>query len=378
MEYYFKITKEEYLQTMEAMLRDKRKRPVNLILFFLMTVCQLGFVIWHIATSGIDPAKAVALLVCSLVICGMQLYFQLGLRTRAKKQMERDMSRGSISEDFWKQQHLVLHDDLLRLKCGKSELRYDCAFFSKAQEMGNMLLLSFTRRKEVHQLMVPLSAFKGEGSAEFIEALEASKKSSISAGLKENRVQRPEDCEFSVEYSYKLKSFCRDQVRAARLAYAGRVAWNVSTLARLAGSLYIMRLVVSGSFSSVGWAVVAVCVVILLVYPVLLVFTPVCALIIRRNIGALFGGLDTINCSLDIAENKLWHIGDSFDNVIDLSRIIAVVKAKDLTVLYFKGNIAITVPLNTADNPKLQRMVVYLEALADINWRNRSIIERLH
>ncbi len=377
MEYYFKITQEEYLQTLEALLRDRRKSIFNIIIFFVMTVGQLGFVIWHIASSGIDPAMAVVLLVCSLAICALQLFHQLGLRTRAKSQMMRDMNKGNISEEFWKQQHLTLRDDLLSLKCGKSVLKYDCAYFSKAQEVDNMLLLNFRRGKDIHQLMIPLSIFKGEGSAEFVKALEASKKSSLNAGFQENRVERPENCDFSLEYSYSFKDFCRHQVRAARLAYTSRVGWTLSTIARVAAAVYLVWHIASGSFESNGWVVFSVCVIVLLIYPLIIAFTPLCPLIVKRNITSLFGGLDSIDCSLDVCENKLWYIGDSFDNVIDLSKIVDVVKAKDMTVFYFKDNTAITVPFGTSGSHDTLRMAFHLESIADINWRSRSRKEKL-
>ena len=374
----FTISQEEYCHAVELMLRQRRKTPANILIFLFMTVVQFGFALWNFFSSSQPDSVKTVLLIISACIFIVQIIYQFSLRGRAKAQMELDIRKGKISSDFWSRQYLALRDDVFIVKCGKSELKYDCAYYSSVKELDNMLLICFTRGKTVHQLMVPVSAFSSaEQVDEFLAAMEQSKRNSITTGLKLENHKRPEEPEYSVAFSYDLASFCKDQVKAARGAYLDRIGWTLSTVARLAASIFLIYHIIIGSYESTSFSVFVVCIIIVLLYPLILAFTPLCSLLVKNNARVLFCGMDSISCTIDAFDGTLYYKSEVFYNEIPLENVYSVVCAKLFTAFYLKDNSVLTIPYATAKNADTARLAYYVDAIADINWKNRSFKEKM-
>ena len=379
MELQYTITKEEYEKTVEALLRRRRNSPLSLILLTLLTVGQFGGVLAAILRYRTSPGQTALLLGLSLAICAIQIFYRCATGLRARSQTARAIQRGQIREDFWKKQRLRLQDDLLSLRCGKTELSYDCAYYSGSSEAAGTLLLVFARGKTAHQLMVPASAFASDGQKRaFLDALQAGKLRSIQAGFARDRSARPENADFSLAWRYSRRDFARDQVRAVRAAYTRRVGWTLPRIARLAAAAFLLYHFIRGSYESTGMQVFITLVLLLLLYPLLISFTPFCRLIVRRNTDSLFAGLEEQACTLDLAENKLYFYGDTFQNELDLKRLYDVAETGGCAVLYWKDNTVITLPPDAAARPEAQGMLTVLRRTSDENWRSRRGKDLLH
>lgn len=372
------ITKEDYLETLILMLKEKRKTPVNVIIFLMMTVIQLSFAIWCAVKYGRSNNSIYILLALSIGICVLQIVYQLGIRLRAKTQMNRDIRKGNISPDFWSKQYISLSDRVFTLKCGKNELKYDCKYFSKAQTVGNILLLSFRKEKTVHQIMIPLAALESAvGTETFLNKLTEAKNDSIHPEADTTSGLRPESASYSVTFVYDINTFCRDQVRAARYAYTDRIGWTFSNIARLIAAAFLIYHIAAGSYESTSFLIFVVIIIALLIYPLIITFTPICRLLVKRNIKTLFGELDVLRCSLDISGDELYYVGDTFRNIIPLSQIYSVVAGARVTVIFLKDNTTITIPYSTSNNRETSRMALFLDTVADENWHSRTTREKL-
>lgn len=373
MELQYTFTKEEYEKTVEALLRRRRNSPLSLILLALLTVGQFGGVLAAILRYHTPPGQTALLLGLSLAICAIQIFYRYATGLRARSQTARAIQRGQIREDFWKKQRLRLQDDLLTLRCGKTELSYDCAYYSGSSQAAGTLLLGFTKGKTVHQLMVPSSAFASDAQKQaFLDALQDGKLRSIRAGYAKARGPRPENADFSLTWRCSRRDFARDQVRAVRAAYTRRVGWTLPQIARLAAAGFLLYHFIRGSYQSTGMQVFIALVLLLLLYPLLISFTPLCRLIVRRNTDSLFAGLEEQTCTLDLAGEKLSFSGDTFENVLDLKRLYDVAELGGCVVLYWKDNTAITIPADAAALPEAQGMLAVLRPTADENWRSRQ------
>ena len=373
MELQYTFTKEEYEKTVEALLRRRRNSPLSLILLALLTLVQFGGVLAAILRYHTSPGQTALLLGLSLAICAIQIFYRYATGLRARSQTVRAIQRGQIREDFWKKQRLRLQDDLLSLRCGKTELSYDCAYYSGSSEAAGTLLLVFTKGKTVHQLMVPASAFASDAQKQaFLDALQAGKLRSIQAGFAKARGPRPENADFSLAWRCSRRDFARDQVRAVRAAYTRRVGWTLPQIARLAAAGFLLYHFIRGSYQSTGMQVFIALVLLLLLYPLLISFTPLCRLIVRRNTDSLFAGLEEQACTLDLAGEKLSFSGDTFENELDLKRLYDVAEANGGAVLYWKDNTAITIPAGAAAQSEAQGMLAVLRRAADENWRSRQ------
>ena len=267
MGFTFKISEEQYLSTLRMFLRLKRRGIPNILILFFMTVGQAGLVAWNIVRLDIQGTPRVMLIVLSALICLLQAFYQTSIGLRARIQLKKSMASGKISKDFWNMQNLTIKDDVLTLRCGKSRLTYDCAYYRGAWRVGDMLLLDFKRGEDVHQLFVPASVFDNMGGTEGIEKyLAEAKRNSILAGFAGNGWKRPEQAKCSVEYSYTKKNFARDYVRSARLGYLTRIPWSIGSIAKIAGAAFLMYNVIAGNFDSTAFVWFAVLASILLLY----------------------------------------------------------------------------------------------------------------
>lgn len=368
MELQFSITEEEYLELLELLLKKRRKSPVGIITLLLMTVVQLGFALWSVVTGYISGGLAWAVLAMSVLIALSQILYQLCIPRRARHRL--DKAAGRISADFWSRQFLKLKDDALELRCGKSRLSYDCAYFVKAEELGRMLLLEMKKDNTAHQLLIPLSAFSGEEEKQrFLEQLHSSRESSIRAGYAKNKGQRPEAPECSVTFHYDRKSFQNDTVRCARRAYLTRAAWNLSTVAKIAGTAFLLYHVFAGSFASTAFTVFALLVCFLLCYPFIITFTPLVRLIAVKNGRSLFGGLEEMDCAVELTEDTLYYSGDTFFNAIRLTAVRAVEKSNKWVFVYLRDGTSVTVPITEENANAASRLYLRLDSIAEQNRR---------
>ena len=344
MEFRYRISKEEYLEALLQQLKRRRTSWLNLILLAVLTVGQMSFAVWNVASGRLTGALAVTVLILSGAICVLQLCYQLCLTQRARHAMERDIASGKIAQDFWSTQILRLMDELLELRCGKLKLSYDCAYFQKEEICGPLLVLTMKKEKTIHQLMVPLAAFGGEKARkEFVQALYTAKRTSILAGFESTLEKPPEDALETLRCTYTRDDFVHDYIQSSRRAYLTAAGWTLSTFARLAGTAFLLYHLFSGSFNSAAYKVFAVLVCILLCYPYLVTFSPLIIPIARKYALSLFAGLDTVRFQLDYTPDSLIFSGDTFYNRIPRTQIKAVCNTEKNRFIYLKDGTSVTI-----------------------------------
>ena len=215
----FKVSRQEYLELLDAILKKRRLSIINILAFLVMTVGQVALVTVNIVKYDIRGGQMALLIALSASICVIQLLYQFSTGLRARVQLNRSEKAGKINSEFWERQRLTLKDDTLTLACGKSRLSYDCAFFSGSQVLGKMLILNFTKDKTVHQLIVPTSALESCGGAEaFVGML--SETACGAASRKAAGLARKRRC--TASSSTALKSSSRKTPCAARAGLISR------------------------------------------------------------------------------------------------------------------------------------------------------------
>lgn len=372
MDFYFKITREEYLDAIKGFLRMRQRSIANLLIFLFMTVGQALLVAWNIVRLSITGGTRAALIAISALICLAQVFYQCSVELRAKSQLRRSMEKGKISEEFWGRQHLSLKDEVLRLHCGKVDLKYDCAYYDGAQLVGGMLVVSFRRGKDVHQLLIPASAFASdERRQEFEAALAAAKRASILAGYAEAAKPRPNAPAYSADFDYTADGFARDYVRAARLAYSTAVPYDLMMITKLAAAAFLVYNIIAGHIAGAMFTAFAVFVIIILLYPVLFTFTPFIRQVAKRNTQSLFGGLASAHCAVDVTDEKLIFSGDTFYNQIPLASVYGAEKRRDFAAVYLKDNTAVVMKVTPENEHEVTRMTLYLDTLGASNRKGR-------
>ncbi len=372
MDFFFKITREEYLDAIKGFLRMRQRSIANLLIFLFMTVGQAALVAWNIVRLDITGGTRAALIAISALICLAQVFYQCSVELRARSQLRRSMDKGKISEEFWGRQHLSLKEEVVRLQCGKIDLKYDCAYYGGAQLVGGMLVLSFCRGKDVHQLLIPISAFSSDdGRREFGAALAAAKRASILSGYAETARKRPEKTAYSADFDYTADEFARDYVRAARLAYSTAVPYDIMMTTKLAAAAFLVYNIIAGHIAGAMFTTFTVFVVIILLYPVIFAFTPFICQVAKRNTHSLFGGLTSVHCAVDVTDEKLVFSGDTFYNQIPLASVCGAEKRRSFAAVYLKDNTSVVMKITPENEREVTRMTLYLETLGASNRKKR-------
>lgn len=372
MDFYFRITREEYLNAIKGFLRTRQRSVANLLIFLFMTVGQAALVAWNIVRLGITGGTRTALIAISALICLTQVFYQCSVELRAKSQLRRSMEKGKISEEFWGRQHLSLKDEVLRLRCGKVDLKYDCAYYDGAQLVGGMLVVSFRRGKDVHQLLIPVTAFATEEQRQQFEAaLDDAKRASILSGYAENSHARPAKPVYFADFDYTADEFSRDYVRAARLAYSTAVPYDIMLITKLVAAAFLIYNIIAANITGTMFTLFSVFIIVILLYPVLFTFTPLIRQVSKRNTQSLFGGLTLVHCAVDVTDDKLVFSGDTFYNELPLASVYGAEKRRDFAAVYLRDNTAVVMKITPQNDNEITRMTLYLEALGAGNRKSR-------
>ena len=82
----FKVSRQEYLELLDAILKKRRLSIINILAFLVMTVGQVALVTVNIVKYDIRGGQMALLIALSASICVIQLLYQFstGLRARGK------------------------------------------------------------------------------------------------------------------------------------------------------------------------------------------------------------------------------------------------------------------------------------------------------
>ncbi len=364
----FKVSRQEYLELLDAMLKKRRLSIINILAFLVMTVGQVALVTVNIVKYDIRGGQMALLIALSASICVIQLLYQFSTGLRARVQLNRSEKAGKINSEFWERQRLTLKDDTLTLACGKSRLSYDCAFFSGSQVLGKMLILNFTKDKTVHQLIVPTSALESCGGAEtFVGMLSEAKRDSVRCGFEKSGWARPKEALYSVEFDCTEKQFTKNSVRSARRAYLTPMAWDLTAVAKIAGATFLLYHAFAGSFDSVAFLCFAIFVSVILLFQYIVTFTPLVYIMARKNTKSLFAGFDSMHFAIDVTDDELIYSGTTFYNEMKLRNICAVEEAGNMAAVYLRDQTSVMIVKDESNKSAATRCILYLDARAKAN-----------
>ena len=376
MEYSFQITEKDYIGTLAAQLKQKRKGILNILAFLLLTVGQSAYAVWYILSAKPEKKSAVFICLLSALVFALQIFYQFSIRLRAEQTLKRYKKNGSISESFWKTQRMKLDDDVLSLRCGKDRLVYDCAFFSNAETLGGVLVLTFQKGKEIQQLMLPESVFESEDARKrFIDALAASRQNSIRASTGDTAIPNAENAEMAVLYTMTKEEFSKALVRCTRRFYTTKAGMSLKNIARLACVVFLLGNIAAGVINTKDFIIYASLISLVLLLPFIVAFSPIEGSIARQNAEKTFAGLDEMNFSLAVFPDSIAWKCESFSNEISVENLIAVVRDKRYAFFYFRDNSSAFIPLDEENTAPVTKCSLYLEVIADRNLKSKKRVK---
>lgn len=337
-----------------------------------MTIGQAAYVLWYLLSKKPGTETAVFLSLMSAGVFALQVFYQLSVRLQAKQTLKRYRNSGKLPEDFWKTQNLRLGDDILSLKCGRKKLEYDCAYFVKAEVVGRMLVLTFQRGKQIHQLQVPERVFgTPEEEGRFLNAVRDSGQESLRAGLQEKGEVGGDGVKYAVRYSIDQEDYQKAFVRCVRRLYLTSAGLTLKNLARLAGAAFLIGNAIAGTMDSPAFIVFTSLISFILLVPFLTAFTPLESVFARQSADTLYGGLDTLNAALLVFGDRLAWQSERFFNEIPIERLIATEKDSKYAYLYLNDGTSVFVRITEENKTELTRCWLFLDSLAEKNRRNR-------
>lgn len=374
MEFRYHISEEDYINILEDQFKQRRTGILNIFLFILMTVGQSAYAVWYIITAHPKTKIVVCIAFLSISISIIQIFYQHAIRLRAVQTLKTQKKRKAISEDFWKLQVLTLENDILTLRCGKEKLSYDCAYYIKAETVGDALVLTFKRGKNIQQIILPIRVFQTENEKEeFISKLQVSRQNSILAGMSEINEIVEENYEYSVQYSMTKKQFADALVQCTRKYYVTRAGLSLKNIARIAGTVFLLGNVIMGKINTGPFILFAVLVSFLLMIPYISAFSPIQSAFARQNAENIFRGLDTMDFQLAVFTDRIAWRGDSFLNEIPIEKLIAAEKTNNIAFLFFNNNSSVFVPITENNKMEITRCWLYLDT---VSKHNSSIFKK--
>lgn len=333
-----------------------------------MTVFQSGYVFRNIVIGKLNGYSAVTVGIMSAVICVLQCTYFFSINKRAEIQLNNLIKTGKIPEDFWKAQHLSISDDVLTLKCGSTRYEYDCAYFTGADELADILILNFRKDRSVHQLLVPKKAIgSADNISDFISLLNQSKDESIKSAFPCSMEENNLNSDYSVDFEYDISSFSSDYARGSRKIYLTPAGWSLSFIAKLAGAGFLLYNVFAGRVTGTAYTVFAVLISVVLLFQLLVAFTPISRIIAKEHAVSLFKGLEKMNCRLEADDQSLRFKGDTFDNTIPIADVKAVEKDSRNCFIYLKNGSSISIPITEGNKGAVSRIFLFLDLKAESN-----------
>lgn len=365
MKYSFRISEEEYLAFLRREITVSRRDPFNILAALLCTVVQLGLIMWGILAGLFSETGKIALTLAGCILFAGMTWYQLAVGPRARRQLARLKKSGCLYQDFSSVIRIRVDDGVLIFSGGKNKLSYDCAYFTKYQLSGNMLALFFSNGKDVHRILIPVSAFGGpDGAAAFACRL---------AELGEaDGAPDSEAAECAFSYESTRREFTDAYVRCCRTAYRTGYMLTASFFLKLLLAALLIWYVARGTLGAAVWNVLACVAAFLLISRPLAAFSPLMRYSASRYADNLYGESASMLFRIAVTRDYLSCSAESFRNRFGLDKIVCAEKNDRYLFVYMQGGVMLAVPVTPEDAHDVSRCYLLLSGQAKENRQNRK------
>jgi len=228
----YKISEDEYLGLLVVMLRRTERTPGRILAFLMLTVVQMGWMAYTLATAGLSRRDTIILGMLSAVLALINALYRALRRARAKNALSHMKASGQILPDYWKTHTLAVDDGKVLLQFGGVRLEAVSGDIGPVVETEELLLL--LSGGKVFDA-VPTSAFRSEEEkTNFLEALRARRPSAAAAE------DVPPDAVWTFHYAMGGADFVKNQIRCYRAVYFTQNMLKLFPVAKLLASIYML------------------------------------------------------------------------------------------------------------------------------------------
>ena len=284
MDLSYQVPREAYIALLADMIRRNDRRPLRLFTGLLLTVGQMGVVLW-LCFARLTPDQRPFFLIWSALVAAITVLRRATVKLRAKGTLQRLEYSGQLPQDYWKKHHLKVGEQL-RLTFGDQEVT--CPLYGVTQVTEKPAALHIFCGGTIFDI-VPLTAFRSEKAmTAWAEKLRA-----MAAQAKAPQPQVGESLaavKDGVGWSMEEKAFEDGQFLAYRTLYYRYRFLRTATFVRLAVSVAA----VIGIMSNRTAVNIALCAAILLLANLenISMVPFICRFRIRRELGQWQGSRD--------------------------------------------------------------------------------------
>ena len=352
----YKITKEDFLEMAEYILRKKTKQKGYWLKLFVMTVGVMGVALWMFFGARELPAwLRVAVLGVSVLITTVAVFQNGFYGLRSKMALSQQESRDQAGE-FWKEHKLSLQGNILQISYGASSGKVDCRHIEGWEESETLRYLIVDG--SVIEA-IPKKVCETEQWKELFEKIEETSQKSRRQVKDDARKSAADNNARFSEWIVMTEDEVADElVRLKRHSYTTIAGWNGMTFFGLIFPLILV--IYSAVLQQWGYTVLCFILMILCNIHFFITFSPFC----RKNIRKKVEPPTDEGYLLTVAGGKITLVTRDNSYNYDIRSIRKTVNANTALYLYFSGQQMLFVPKQYAE--------AFMKALSE----RRSISEK--
>ncbi len=261
MHFYYSVTKDQYLQMLEHLLKKKEHVPFRVLSFLFLTVGQSIWVVYMLLSSDLTNKGKVFLVAWSCILTAINIIYRCTRKRRAKTALENLIKTEQIKSDFWKPHHLIIDGNLAKLKYGKTELECPCAELDIVDEPDLVYLYS-------HNIIFDLVPSEITQKDELLQMIYESQKS-----LSTEVIDHLETADCCFQFNMSGKEFKRTQTRIYQSFFATQTLKSPRYIISIVISVFLCYYMTTIDFS-IRWFL-CLAVILYLHFPAILCITPI-------------------------------------------------------------------------------------------------------
>lgn len=350
MELHYTIREETYDRFIRERRKQRMRRPINLFFTIFLVIFPTGLFLYAAANSlisgwraGLTGILAVGLSVGNYVM--RQRYWN-GSRSELDVMKE----NGNIQKDFWKEHTLRITKSEVAVLCGSIHSAFPWQTFGGFEQCGDLLLPIFDG--EPIDLLTPEALQAVGGEKAFCDSFTEIGREGIRSATP-GRKTPPEKCLVSLDYSYTLERYLRDQRDARRRMYLTKIPWNRSTLVKWL--LIALMVYFIGTADSMVTVIISILAILGLGSEYFITFTPLVDRSMRRDLRSVLALQPDRSVRLYETDDMLIIRGDIHKIDLPLNEVKAIRRIPHGLALYLQSQTILTLPSDTVKDPSAYR-----------------------
>lgn len=350
MELHYTISKETYDRFIQERRKQRMHQPLNRFFTAFLVVFPVGLFIYAIANLRVSGWHAVLI---GILAIGLSIG-NYAMRRRYWRYSRSELTvmeeSGNIQKDFWKEHILRVTKSGITVLCGHIRMESRWETFGGFEQCGDLLLPIFNGEpidlltQETLQRVGGIEAFRDSFTRIGREGIQ-----STAAGQQ----TPPEDCLISLDYSYTLETYLRDQRDARRKMYTTKIPWNRSTLVKWL--LISIMIYFIGTSDSLATKIGSILAILVLGSEYLINFSPLVDRSMRRDLRPTLALQPNGLFQLYEIEDMLLIRGDIFNIDLPLNEVKAIRMIPHGFALYLQSQTILTIPSDTVTDQAAYR-----------------------